>query len=143
MKDILTNQHNYLSHKNRSNYMRINKIILITLFSIFSSFSFASSEEITSQVDIPEGLKDCKFYKSIVSRKISDINLYVVRCQGNDNVSASVNGKYPIRTTLIEGNQINEKEVITLNGKKYIKKDELIKNTKTINLNGFEYIELK
>lgn len=123
--------------------MRISKIVLITLFSIFSSFSFASSEEITNQVDIPEGLKDCKFYKSIVSRKISDINLYVVRCQGNDNVSASVNGKYPIRTTLIEGNQINEKEVITLNGKKYIKKDELMKNTNTINLNGFEYIELK
>lgn len=122
--------------------MRISKIILITLFSIFSSFSFASSEEITSQVDIPEGLKDCKFYKSIVSRKLSDINLYVVRCKGNDNVSASVNGKYPIRTNLIE-NSFNEKDLITLDGKKYIKKDALIKNTKTINLNGFEYIELK
>ena len=121
--------------------MSIINIFSIVVLTFLTSLSFAKEVNIVG--NMPPELNDCKVYKVILDQSPINKTLFITRCHNSNTISTRTSEKYPVNTTLIEGNQINEKEVITLNGKKYIKKDELIKNTNTINLNGFEYIELK
>lgn len=121
--------------------MSISNIFSIIFLTFLTSLSFAKEVNIVG--NMPQELNDCKVYKVIVDQNPINKTLFITRCHNSNTISTTTSEKYPVNTALIDDNNINEKEVIILNGKKYIKKDELIKNTKTINLNGFEYVELK
>jgi hypothetical protein len=122
--------------------MRIKNIILIICLTVLSSLTFASSKDITDKADIPDGLKDCRFYMVFVSKPLIDTVLHVVRCDNNDIVSTQTSGKSPINTSLVY-NPSKETEIINLDGKEYVNKNDFIKNTKSINVNGVDYFEVK
>ncbi len=120
----------------------MNKFIAFIFMIFVSSMTFASTPlDITDNITFPEGLKDCKAYKVKYEQKIVDVNLYVIRCSGNDNVTTHKIGKYPLRTSIISDSV--ETNTIEINGKTYIRQDAVVDMTNVITVNGTKYIELK